>query len=168
MPVSASLHDGGAELRYVAGKLRKAAARDLIRELRRGQRAAFAPLEKEIKVEAGATLPKRGGYAAVMARTVKVSVSVRTKADPAVVARVYARGRAEHRDVVAVNKGILRHKLFGRATYRSRSGEIKSGWSTTHVRSGFVDRPIDRVSDRVLRESAEAAAQVMRQIARNP
>lgn len=165
MVASVSLH-GGAELRYVAGKLRKAAARDLTRELRSGQRKAFRPLQPEIKAEAAATLPKRGGYAAVMSRAVKVSV--RTGFGPnALTARIYARGKTEARDVVAVNDGILRHKLFGKATYRSRAGEIKSGWSTTRVRRGFVDRPVDRLADRVLNESAEAAERVLETIARS-
>ena len=157
---------GGAELRYVAGKLRKAAARDLTRELRSGQRAAFRPLQKEIKAEAAATLPKSGGYAGVMSRAVKVSVRTGVGKN-ALTARVYARGKAEARDVVAVNDGILRHKLFGKATYRSRLGELKSGWSTTKVRRGFVDRPADRLADRVLSESADAVERVLQKIARS-
>jgi len=154
MPASVSLH-GGAELRYVAGKLRKAAARDLTRELRAGQRKAFRPLQPEIKAEAALSLPKRGGYAGIMSRAVKVSV--RTGFGPnALTARIYARGRAEARDVVAVNDGLLRHPRFG----------DRQHWYAQRVRRGFVDRPVDRVADRVLGESAEAAERVLQQIAR--
>jgi hypothetical protein len=154
MPASVSLH-GGAELRYVAGKLRKAAARDLTRELRSGQRKAFRPLQPEIKAEAAATLPKRGGYAGIMSRAVKVSV--RTGFGPnALTARIYARGKVESRDVVAVNDGLLRHPRFGH----------RSHWYAQRIRRGFVDRPVDRVADRVLNESAEAAERVLQQIAR--
>jgi hypothetical protein len=154
MPVAVGI-SGGAELRYVAGKLRKAAARDLTRELRSGQRAAFRPLQPEIKAEAAATLPKRGGYAGVMSRAVKVSVRTGIGKN-ALTARVYARGRAEARDVVAVNNGILRHKLFGNRRH----------WYAQRVRTGFVDRPADRLADRVLNESAEAVGRVLQQIAR--
>lgn len=142
---------GGPELRYVAGKLRKAAARDLTRELRQGQRTAFRPLQKEIKVEAAATLP--GAYAAVMARAVRVSVTVRPKG---LSARVYGRGRKELRDVRAVNDGILRHPLYGQRAH----------WFTTRVRRGFVDRPWERTADRVLDESADAVERVLQEIAR--
>jgi len=93
MPASLTM-TSGAELRYVAGLLRKAAARDLTRELRKGQRAAFRPLQKEIKAEAAATLPKRGGYNSVMARSVKVSVTTGT-GRTALTARVYATGKVE-------------------------------------------------------------------------
>src|SRR5258705_1534073 len=100
---------GGPELRYVAAKLRKAAARDLTIELRKGQRKAYAPLQKEIKAEAAATLPKRGGYAAIMSKAVKVSVSTKLRGGAVITARVYARGKQELRDVKLVNDGVLRH-----------------------------------------------------------
>ena len=157
MVASLSLsHYSAAELRYAAGQLRKAAARDLTRELRKGQRAAFRPLQKEIKAEAAATLPKRGGYNSVMARSVKVSVTTGT-GRTALTARVYATGKVEHRDVAAVNAGRLRHKVFG--VWRRKVGP-------TLVRPGFVDRPVDRLSDQVLKESADAVERVLDQIAR--
>jgi hypothetical protein len=154
MPASLTM-TSGAELRYVAGLLRKAAARDLTRELRKGQRAAFRPLQKEIKAEALATLPKRGGYNLTMSRAVKVSVTTGVGRN-ALTARVYAVGRREHRDVVAVNAGRLRHPVFG---HRSR-------WKTTTVPRGFVDRPADKLADQVLRECTDAAERVLDRIAR--
>jgi hypothetical protein len=144
---------GGAELRYVAGRLRKAAARDLTRELRAGQRAAFRPLEREIKVSAAARLP--GAYGPLMAKAVKVSL--RRGGGAVYVARVYARGKAELRDVRAVNGGTLRHPLFG----------DRNRWYATRVRPGFVDRPVDHLMDRVLEQSAQAAERVLQSIARS-
>ena len=154
MPASLSM-TSGAELRYVAGLLRKAAARDLTRELRKGQRQAFKPLQPEIKAEALATLPKRGGYAATMAKAVKVTVTTGVGRN-ALTARVYARGKVEHRDVVAVNAGRLRHPVFGH----------RKTWKLTRVRPGFVDRPVDKLSDQILKESADAAERVLDSIAR--
>lgn len=154
MPVSLS-GLSAVELRYVAGQLRKAAARDLTRELRKGQRAAFRPLQKEIKAEALATLPKRGGYNVTMSKAVKVTVTTGV-GNKALTARIYATGKSEARDVKRVNDGVLRHPLFGRRT----------SWHTTKVRPGFVDRPIDRLSDQVLKESADAAQRVLDSIAR--
>lgn len=156
MPASLSI-SSGAELRYVAGQLRKAAARDLTRELRKGQRAAFRPLQKEIKAEALATLPKSRPthYGAIMSKAVKVSVTTGT-GRTALTARVYARGKVEHRDVAAVNAGRLRHPVFGN----------RKKWVMQRVRPGFVDRPADRLADQVLRESADAAQRVLDSIAR--
>lgn len=146
---------GGAELRYVAGRLRKAAARDLTRELRQGQRDAVKPLQKEIKASAALTLPKHGGYAAIMSRTVKVATRVGIRAGT-VTARIYARGKTELRDVVAVNAGILRHPVYG---HRTR-------WSTTQVPPRFVDEPVDRLFNRVVDESDQAVRRVLDSIAR--
>ncbi len=154
MPASLSM-SSGAELRYVAGQLRKAAARDLTRELRKGQRKAFAPLQKEIKAEALATLPKLGGYNKTMAKAVKVSVTTGV-GKKALTARVYATGKVETRDVAQVNAGILRHPFF----------RDRSRWYTTRVKKGFVDNALDRVADRVLKESADAAQRVIDSIAR--
>ncbi len=154
MPVSLS-GLSATELRYVAGQLRKAAARDLTRELRKGQRAAFRPLQKEIKAEALATLPKAGGYNVVMSKAVKVTITTGTGAK-ALTARIYATGKAEARDVKRVNEGVLRHPLFGH----------RKSWHTTKVRAGFVDRPVERLADQVLKESADAAQRVLDSIAR--
>ena len=164
MPASLTM-TSGAELRYVAGLLRKAAARDLTRELRKGQRAAFRPLQKEIKAEAAATLPKRGGYNVVMSRAVKVSVTTGTGRN-ALTARVYATGKREQRDVRRVNAGILRHPTFGRRTIKKKDGTVKSMWQEQRIRSGFVDRPADKLADQVLKESADAVERVLDQIAR--
>lgn len=154
MPVGLGV-SGGAELRYVAGQLRKAVARDLTLQLRKGQRRAFAPLEREIKAEAAATLPS--AYAAVMSKAVKVSVSTKLRGGAVISARVYAKGKKEERDVRSINNGVLRHPLFG-----NRS---KGNWHNTRVRKGFVDRPADSLADRVLSESAEAVGKVLREIA---
>jgi hypothetical protein len=147
--------NGLRELRYVADRLRKAAARDLTRELAKGQRAAFRPLQKEIAAEALATLPKRGGYNVTMAKAIKVTVTTGFGRN-ALQARVYAKGKDEARDVRRVNAGELRHPLFGR----------RSNWHTTRVRAGFVDRPVRALSDRVLKECADAAQRVNESIAR--
>ena len=156
MPVSgAVLGTSGAELRYLAGKLRKAAARDLTRVLKRAQRNAVKPLQKEIKSEALATLPKRGHYAAVMAKAVKVSTSGGTPGKKLIV-RIYARGKTEERDVKAINDGRLRHPVFGHRTT----------WRTTRVRPGFVDRPVDKLADQVLEASADEVGQLLEEIAR--
>lgn len=156
MPVSgAVLGTSGAELRYFAAKLRKAAARDLTRVLKRAQRNAVKPLQKEIKEEALATLPKRGHYNAVMSRAVKVSTSGGTPGKKLIV-KVYARGRTEERDVVKVNAGILRHPVFGH----------RGTWRTTRVRPGFVDRPVDKLADEVLEKSADEVKVLLEEIAR--
>jgi hypothetical protein len=157
MPVSVGISgSSAAELRYLAAKFRKAAARDLTRVLKRAQREAVKPLQKAIKEEALATLPKRGGYSVVMAKAVKVSASGGTPGRPLIV-RIYARGKTEERDVRQVNAGILRHPVFG--VWRRRV-------PPTRVRPGFVDRPVDKLADEVLKRSADEVGKLLEEIAR--
>ncbi len=153
MPVGNA--NGLQELRVIAGRLRKAAARDLTYELRKAQRKAFQPLQKEIKAEALTTLPKRGNYNVIMSKAVKVTVTTGV-GRTALNARVFAKGKTEERDVRQVNAGVLRHPVFGH----------RKNWKTTRVRAGFVDRPVKALSDRVLRECADAAQKLNESIAR--
>ena len=154
MPITGT---SASELRYQASKFRKAAARDLTRVLKRAQRNAVKPLQAEIKAEALASLPKRGGYNAVMAKAVKVSATGGTPGKPLIV-RIYARGKAEERDVVKVNDGILRHPTFG----RRGTGQ----WRTTRVRPGFVDRPVNKLADQVLKNADDEVKALLEEIAR--
>jgi hypothetical protein len=146
---------GSVELRHVAALLRNAHAVDLEKELKQSQRAAVRPLSREIKAEALATLPGRGGYGATMSRAIRVTTSVGLGRGT-LTARVYASGKVEHRDVAAVNAGRIRHPLFGRRKY----------WYVTSVASGFVDRPVARLIDRVRDEAAAGVDRVLQKIAR--
>lgn len=154
---------GGAELRYVAGRLRKAAARDLSRELRAGQRKAVRPLQPAVKASATTMLPKRGGYNITMARAVKVSTRIGVRAGTVSV-RVYATGKGELRDVVAVNNGILRHPVFGVWRKAHKGPRLNA---PTRVPRGFVDKPFDALQERIVAESNDAIGRVLESIARS-
>src|SRR5690606_4888576 len=104
---------GQAELRHVQGIIRVAPAQ-IQAQMAAGARKVLKQVEPEVKAESG-TLPKRGGYAGVMAAAVKAATSVR-QAGNRITARVTvsAKGKKEDRDVAAVNLGQLRHPVFGR------------------------------------------------------
>jgi hypothetical protein len=101
-------------------------------------------------------LPKRGAYNITMAKAVKVSTRIGVRAGTVSV-RVYATGKGELRDVVAVNNGILRHPLFGRRKH----------WHLTRVPRGFVDKPFDALQGRIVAESNDAIGRVLESIARS-
>ncbi len=139
------------EMRHVAHKLRKAAARDLTREVRSAKVKAVRPLQPEIKAEAVRTLPS--GYGPLMAKDVRVTTQTR---GITLRVRVFARGKADLRDVRAINAGTLRHPFFG----------SRRRWYAQRVQPGFVDRPVDQLADRVLDEAAEGVGGVLQKIAR--
>jgi hypothetical protein len=137
---------GAAQLRYVARLVERQRVAGLKKELSRAHREAFAPLLPGIKAEA-ATLPRSGGYAAIMARAVRVSAR---RTGLTTYAVVFARGRKEERDVRRVNAGQLRHPLFGNRDH----------WGVTSVRPGFVDRPVDELGEDIATRSLEALERV--------
>ena len=128
-------------------------AAGLGKDLSKGLRQAVKPLTPAIRAEA-ATLPTRGGYAAVMSKSVRARTSVKEDRLTALVSvTVYSAGKKERRDIVKVDAGVLRHPVYGRSR-RLRRGVragtyIRNPWTSTAVRPGFVTRPIDDVGPRV-------------------
>ena len=127
-------------LRRAAAMLREAEARRIRREVEARQRKAFRPFERDLKQSALKMLPKRGGYAGIMARQIRVRIR-RFGYDVNVT--VYARGKAEFRDVFKVDRGMLRHPVW---RHRRRP------WATTKVPPGFVSIPAKRLEDRLYDE----------------
>jgi len=152
--ISGSVH-GREELRRVQTILDVTAPKQLEQDLLTGTRRALAPLRADVKAEALKKLPKRGGHAALLSRSLKVSTrvtggkTVRARVD------VSASGKRESRDVSALNRGVLRHPVFGH----------RSTWVTQRVRRGVVDDPVDRARDRVVDEARDAAEKFAHEVA---
>lgn len=91
---------------------------------------AAAPLLPAVKAEAVSTLPS--GYGPVLAGDVAVRTTLRagaTRADALL--RVSAKGRA----LAVINRGVLRHPLYGNRNF----------WYAQKVTAGVVDRPVERM-----------------------
>jgi hypothetical protein len=75
------------------------------------------------------------GYAPTLARSLKHRRTTRSGAREATVRlATYGDGKVERRDLPALNKGSLRHPVFGR----------RRKWTTTKVRAGFHDRAVEK------------------------
>lgn len=140
---------GRAQLREVITKLEITSPAELEKNLLEGTRKAVAGsvIKKDVQGEAVAKLPKRHGYAAVLAKAVKVSSRVSGGRTIKAAIQVSATGRREGRDVASLNRGVLRHPLFGN----------RKRWYPQLVRRGLVDEPIDRARDRVVDNAQKAA-----------
>lgn len=112
------------------------------------------------------------GYAPVLARSLRFRTQVRASHSTArVLFRVYGDGRREQRDVAALNKGTLRHPVFGRTRPLKRHAKHRATskanpWVPQKVRKGFVDRPADRLTPEVARQMQAVVDWVGDQIAR--
>jgi hypothetical protein len=97
---------------------------DLKREFRRTARKA-EPLIRESFTD---KLPKRGGYADLVLRTVKVRAKFDTgftTASMSIATR--AKGRSQLRDLPSLNNGVLRHPPWGRRERAWVSQKIPPG-----------------------------------------
>jgi hypothetical protein len=112
---------------------------DVLPKLRKGLAKVGPPAKKAVKESAEKKLPKRGGYAALMSKSLRVRVNSDLSLTGAGVTIVtYASGKGERRDIPAVNRGILRHPVYG---HRRRK------WVAQKVSSGFWDDAMDETSD---------------------
>jgi len=147
---------GRVELREVITKLEVTAPAQLEKDILLGVREAVKQVKPDLMASALAKLPKRHGYSALVARAMKVSSRVTGGKKVVAVLRVTATGKRENRDLSSLNRGILRHPLFGNRKH----------WFVQRVPRGLVDDPIDRARDRVVASSRKAAEAYAKSIAR--
>jgi hypothetical protein len=145
--------EGGAQLAAVRRRLAAVGEKGLARQMAKSLRAAAAPLRPAIRAEAVVAMPS--GYGPTLSRSLRFRQSTRAGGSVAEVAvRVYGDGRKERRHVPALNRGRLRHPLFGR----------RGWWYEQRVRPGFVDRPADRLAPDAARQMRAVIDYVAEQI----
>jgi hypothetical protein len=147
---------GSREARAAARDLRKAAARDLTREIRSGMNDAVRTLQPLLVVSAVAVMPRGYGRVLAPAMRTRFVTKVQTASRVGIFVTISAMGRREHRDVSSLNRGTLRHPLFGNRRH----------WYAQRVRPGFVDQPVQRLRPVVIREVDAACSRVAAQVER--
>lgn len=144
---------GGAQLRDVQQRLRALGDRGLGRQMGAALRAAAKPLKPAVVAEVPRAMPS--GYAPTLSRSLRFRTAVKESRHSAgVTVRVYGDGRRERRDVPSLNRGTLRHPLYGN----------RARWFAQRLRPGFVDRPYQRLAPAVRREMQAVIDDVARQI----
>lgn len=116
----------------IASALRSAGTKDLRRELRKIVSEETKPTRRKIRQSALDHLPQKGGLNKWAARTPSVNTDFREKS-----AGVRIRMSRKGHDYVSLNKGRLRHPVFG----------DRKNWVTQDIDSGFFDTPIREDSD---------------------
>lgn len=145
--------EGAAEFKRVVAKMRAEGNKDLSRTMQTALTEATKPVQLAIKREAEAAMPSRGGYRAVLSKSLRWRTSKRASGQSAsFILRTYAEGKRERRDIRRLELGELRHPLFGR----------RARWYVTSVRPGFHERG----TDQAMGEAQDALSQVVEQYAR--
>ena len=144
--------DGRARLHEVAKAVRATGNKGLGREMSRALAKTTIPIQTQIDAEAAKAMPVRGGYQAVLSKSLHHKTSQRTGSRSATVRLItYADGTGERRDVESLEKGTLRHPVYGRSR-NTRAGRIPNPWTITKVRSGFHKRGTDSAADEAVKQ----------------
>jgi hypothetical protein len=124
---------GAEELVRLSRQLRAAGDQELRRDFYRGLNRASKPLKEAAKQNAGRVLPRRGGLAALVAKS-RLSTSVRGGgANPGV--RITGKGRM---DLDRMDRGQVRHPVFGnRRVWVVQS--VTPRWFTEPMEAGAED-----------------------------
>jgi len=143
---------GAQDFKKLAAQIRTEGRKDLSRQLDKALARTVVPVEKSIKLESAQTMPKSGGYAGEMSRSLRFKTQKRTGGNSASYSLItYADGKAERRDIRALEAGNLRHPIFGN----------RKTWALTKIRPGFHKRGTDNAAD----EAAQQMDEVVREFA---
>lgn len=144
---------GADELARVGRLVKGAGDKDLTRELYRALNSAVKPLTTDVKQNLSQYLPDT--YAATLAPRLKVKSRRRMGArNPSLYLVGTAKGKRSDRFVGALDRGVLRHPLFGNRRY----------WFPQRVRSGFWTEPLEAGADKVRRELVAALGRIARKV----
>lgn len=137
-----------------------------------GLRLAAGQLKPAVLAEIPKVMPRQGGYAEALSKSLQFRIAVRDfKHVARVTWRTYGNGQKERRDVPRLNAGVLRHPVYGRTRKlrhhaRHRATSMANPWVAQTVTPGFVDRPVDQLGPEVRRQMQVVIDQVAAKIAR--
>lgn len=127
--------EGAVELHKVAARIYAEGRTNLARQMGNALSKAADPVKVSIRAEAERTMPKHGGYSGLFTKSLKFRLERRNGVQQATAQLItYADGKGQRRDIGALNRGVLRHPVFGRR---------RSPWKVTSIRAGFHKRGTD-------------------------
>jgi hypothetical protein len=128
----------GAGNSALARRLREATeAAAQRRQYNAALRGAAKPMNAGVREDLGMYMPASGGYLAVLGGSLKARIIPERNG---VTIRNTAKGKSRGRDLQALEKGVLRHPVFGRR--QGRRGQ--SIWQANRIRAGFFTEPITK------------------------
>ncbi len=146
---------GVEDFQILARRIRTHADRKALqRELNAGLNRVSKPVREDMKASVPASLPSRGGLASLIHR--KTSISARTRAGGRF-AGVRLVAQAKGSDIASLNRGRLRHPVFGTRAWVNQ---------TAGVDKGFLDEPFDKSKPEVTQAIYKVLDDVARKVAR--
>lgn len=148
---------GADELESLGRQLKELGDKDLRRELFRGFSRATKPLKADVKRSALQSLPSGGGLNRWVA---DARLATRTRVSGKTVGVRIAGSRSNKQlrksDLNAINRGRLRHPVFGN----------RKVWVTQEVKPGWFSEPLVAGADEVRRELVQVMDGIAERLAR--
>lgn len=143
---------GHEELARLGQRLRGAGDKTLLRELRNSMVKGTAPLTSLLRAAAPNYMPD--GYEQTFVHALRSRTSVKTTGRTAAVDLiVWADGRSRRRRVRQMNRGVIRHKTYGRKP-----------WHAQRIVAGFFSEPAAVQKDKVVDLARQAMHDVGQKI----
>lgn len=131
---------GVDEVLKLARHIKATGDKGLGRQMAKALNEAVEPVKTAIAESAYKTMPS--GYRATLTASLRHRRTQRTAARQASLRlTTLGEGVREQRDLVRLNRGELRHPVFGRSRATAR-GRRKNPWATTRILPGFHDRGV--------------------------
>jgi hypothetical protein len=144
---------GVAEILKLSAHIKATGDKGLGRQMAKAVNEAIEPVKKAIAASAEETMPS--GYKETLTASLRHRKSQRTAARQASLRlTTYGDGTKERRDLPRLNKGELRHPVFGRSR-TTRRGRRPNPWSVTSIKAGFHDRGVENAADEAEKRLAE-------------
>lgn len=140
-----SIRIGGVgEVLDLARHIKATGDKGLGRQMAKALNDVIVPVKASIAESAAETMPS--GYRATLTASLRHRRAQRTSARQASLRlTTFGEGVRERRDLPRLNRGELRHPVYGRVR-RTRLGLQKNPWTTTRIRPGFHDRGTQRAA----------------------
>lgn len=149
--------EGADKLKEVVRALRQLGDKEFSREFYRRTNRILKPVKSAVKASPPSFLPRRGGLAAEVASSVKVSSSRKTGRRPGLSITASSNSRSGgERDLESLNRGRLRHPLFGH----------RGHWFDQSVKPGWFDDPIVEQAPGIRQELVQVLDEMAQDIAK--
>lgn len=153
---------GDAAFKRFAVACDKAAGPDFDKRMDHGLKQAGEDIGQAVVTASPIYMPS--GYEAVLASRLRAQSELMRRPSRGVTVTVYAGGRSGRRDVERLERGTLRHPVYGRYR-RLKDGTLyKNPWSVTKIRPGFFSEPVRFSAPRAFKRLDVALGDVLQDI----
>lgn len=148
-------NEGAEKFARLARALREIGDKELRKELYRGINRAIRPLSASVKKSTTSYFPRR--YALELKKSLRIETKKRPIRDPAITLGGVAKTqRGKDRNLSALNRGRLRHPLYGNRKH----------WFNQQVKTGWWDEPLSDGADEVRQELVNVLDDIGRKLER--